>query len=676
MGNACPQMDFVLHDHQTPRPEFPPIDFRAELNDEQYSAVTARPGPMLVLAGAGSGKTRTLTYRVAWLLHQGVHPRDILLLTFTNKAAKEMLRRVEDLTGVEARRFWGGTFHSIGHRLMRMHGEVVGLEKGFTILDEGEAEALCRDAVDAVDKGFFKDKTHPRAGVLRDMISLARNTCLDIGKTLYRYFPQHEDLTDKVTTFAIAYEKEKRKHNVVDYDDLLVLWGEMLEKAPEIAEAYRRRFQHILVDEYQDTNSLQARVVDAMSGNHAIMAVGDDAQCIYSWRGANFENILTFPDRHPDTTIHRIEINYRSTPEILQLANAVLKSQTQAGRGFEKELRAARGSHEKPFFVPAMDSREQAMFVVTRLRGLLDEGRSLKEVAVLYRAHFQALDLQVELGRAGIDYVITSGMRFFEQAHVKDIVAHLRLVFNPQDLPAFMRLAVLLPKVGEKNARKLYDLGLEQAKCTGRQFIDACLTEMVTSKVPGDAKDDWTALMHSLRDMREAARASSPAEVVRLGIEGWYGLYLKGAYANYIQRLDDLTALVGFAGKYEDLGEIIAQITLLTSETADRSVEDDQNAVRLTTVHQAKGLEFDVVFVIGLAEGQFPLRRAVESGDVEEERRLFYVAVTRARDELYLLHPRISSKGGPIMSQPPSRFVAELAEDLYTPVRLRRTAAW
>ena len=669
-------MDYVLRDHHAPAPDFPPIDFRAELNDEQYQAVTAQPGPMLVLAGAGSGKTRTLTYRVAWLLSQGVRATDILLLTFTNKAAKEMLRRVEDLTGVEARRFWGGTFHSIGHRMLRLHGDVVGLERGFTILDEGEAESLCRDAVDALDKAFFKDKTHPRAGVLRDMISLSRNTCLDVGQTLYRYFPQHEDLGEKVANFATAYEKEKRKHNVVDYDDLLVFWGDVFTKAPEIAQAYQRRFQHVLVDEYQDTNTLQARIVDGVSGNHGIMAVGDDAQCIYSWRGANFENILTFPDRHPGTTIFRIETNYRSSPEILELANSVLKSQTSIGRGFEKELRPARSSQEKPYFVPAMDAREQALFIVSRLRGLQDEGRALNEVAVLYRAHFQALDLQVELGRAGIDYVITSGVRFFEQAHVKDIVAHLRLVFNPQDMPAFMRLAVLLPKVGEKNARKLYDLGVEHAKASGKPLLDALLTEAVAAKVPGDAKDDWTSLMHSLRDMREAARASPPSEVVRLGVEGWYGLYLKGAYTNYVQRLDDLTALIGFAAKYEDLGEIIAQITLLTSETADRSVEDDRNAVRLTTVHQAKGLEFDIVFVIGLAEGQFPLRRAIESGDVEEERRLFYVAVTRARDELYLLHPRVNTKGGPVMSLPPSRFVEELAENLYTVVRLRRTTAW
>ncbi|MGH8019416.1 MAG: ATP-dependent helicase [Opitutaceae bacterium] len=669
-------MEFHLASQRSLPEGLPPIDFRGELNDEQFAAVTARPGPMLVLAGAGSGKTRTLTYRVAYLLSQGVDARDILLLTFTNKAAKEMLRRVEDLTGVEARRFWGGTFHSIGHRLLRMHGGDVGLEKGFTILDEGEAESMLRDAVDAIDRTFFKDKTHPRASVMRNMISLARNTRQSYDRTLYRYFPQHEELSEKIAVFGGAYEKTKRKHNVVDYDDLLVLWLELLAKAPELAEHYRRRFQHTLVDEYQDTNVLQSEIVDTMAHEHCVMAVGDDAQCIYSWRGANFENIMTFPDRHPGTAIFRIETNYRSSPEILTLANSVLASQAATGRGFEKELRPARESHIKPYVVPALDSREQALFVVSRLRGLADEGRSLGDVAVLYRAHFQALDLQVEMSRARIDYVITSGVRFFEQAHIKDIVAHLRFVFNPQDVMAYMRLAVLLPKVGEKNARKLFDLASDLAHNKSVHLIDALLAPEVHAKVPNDAKDDWTSLMHSLRDMREAAATSPPANVVKLGIEGWYGLYIKGAFANYVQRLDDLNALAGFAEKYEDASELIAQITLLTSETSDRSAEDIKDSVRLTTVHQAKGLEFDIVFVVGLADGQFPLRRAIEEGGVEEERRLFYVAVTRARDELYLCHPRVNTRGGGAISSPPSRFLQDLPPEMYETVRLRRSYEW
>jgi DNA helicase-2/ATP-dependent DNA helicase PcrA len=349
-------MDFTLNPTDRPpglpaeglaKAGFPPIDFRKELNDEQFAAVTATPGPLLVLAGAGSGKTRTLTYRVAYLLSQGVRPGEILLLTFTNKAAKEMLHRVQDLTGVEPARFWGGTFHSIGHRTLRMHGETIGLSRTFTILDADESEGVLRDAVEDADKTFFKDKTHPRPGPLHEIISMARNTQLPFTETITRYFPQHEGVIDRVPHFAQKYAEKKRAANVVDYDDLLEFWLQLLKKSPETAAYFSHRFQHVLVDEFQDTNTLQAQIVDLIGSHHRVMAVGDDAQCIYSWRGANFENILTFPDRHPGTQIHRIETNYRSTPQILALANGVLLAQPK-GRHFDKELRPARANSETP----------------------------------------------------------------------------------------------------------------------------------------------------------------------------------------------------------------------------------------------------------------------------------------------------------------------------------------
>ncbi len=366
-------MNFVLEDRPPPD-AVPPIDFRAQLNDEQHAAVTAPPGPLLVLAGAGSGKTRTLTYRVAWLLSQGVRPGEILLLTFTNKAAKEMLHRVQDLTGVEPRRFWGGTFHSMGHRALRLHGEAIGLARTFTILDADESEGILRDAVEETDKGFFKDKTHPRPGPLHEIISLARNTRASIAETIARQFPaaRRADRA-RVPFFAKKYAERKQRTNVVDYDDLLEFWLDLLRKSPDVAAYFQHRFRHVLVDEYQDTNRLQAEIVDLIGAHHRVMAVGDDAQCIYSWRGANFENILTFPDRHPGTQIHRIETNYRSTPQILALANGVLQAQPK-GRHFDKALKAARGNGEKPFFVQTMDGREQAQFIVQRVRGLTDEG--------------------------------------------------------------------------------------------------------------------------------------------------------------------------------------------------------------------------------------------------------------------------------------------------------------
>ncbi len=655
--------------------EIPPIDYRADLNDEQFAAVTAEPGPLLILAGAGSGKTRTLTYRVAYLLSKGVPPQEILLLTFTNKAAKEMLGRVEELTGVESRRFWGGTFHSIGHRLLRLHGESINMPPNFTILDASEAETILKQSVESIEAGFFKNKTHPKPGPLSAVISMARNTMTNIERAVLDYFPQHQDFIDQIDRFAAAYDARKKEQKVVDYDDLLVHWLKLIESTPEVAAYYQNRFKHTLVDEYQDTNILQAKIVDAMCPSHQIMAVGDDAQCIYSWRGANFENIITFQDRHPNTRILRIETNYRSSPEILNLANAVIKNRA-AGHGFDKELRAFRPSCQAPYVVQAMDTREQAHFVITRIRGLLDEGRTAKEIAILYRAHYQALDIQMELSRAGIPYQITSGVRFFEQAHIKDLVAHLRLVFNPNDATAFARIATLLPKIGEKSAQKLYSLTVDTARQNEMDFIDALGADAVVKKVPAPAKADWESLALTLRDMKQVNESGTPDEVVQMGIDGWYSQYLQGAYANYVNRMDDLKSLVGFAARFSEMQELIAQITLLNSEVSDRQIEDSDDAIRLTTVHQAKGLEYDIVFLLGLAEGLFPIRRAIEEGDTEEERRLFYVAVTRAREELYLAFPKMNTKGGPSMFLSPSRFLQELPNELYEPIRIRRSYGW
>jgi DNA helicase-2/ATP-dependent DNA helicase PcrA len=655
----------------------PPIDFRALLNDEQYAAVTAPPGPMLVLAGAGSGKTRTLTYRVAYLLSPGVRPSEILLLTFTNKAAKEMLHRVQDLTGREPRQFWGGTFHSIGHRALRMFGESVGLPKTFTILDAEESEALLKQVVEAEDKLFFKDKTNPRSGPLFSVLSLARNTQSTLADTVEQHFPQYRDIAVALPTFAAAYARRKREQNVCDYDDLLELWLELLKRDTQVAEYFAHRFRHVLVDEYQDTNTLQSQIVDRIASHHCLMAVGDDAQCIYSWRGADFANIMTFPERHPGTVIHRIETNYRSTPEILNLANGVLLAQPK-GRHFDKELRASRGHSHKPFLVQTMDEREQADFVLKRLRSLTeDEGVSMSDIAVLYRSHFVALEVQLALSRAGVPYQITSGVKFFERQHIRDLVALIQFVFNPRNESAWTRIAILLPKVGEKGAHKIYQAALEHAQLLQRDFLDVLSTDDVRSKVARDARDDWENFCVSLRQVAEAMRSQSPAAAIDLAIDGWYGDYLKGAFADYAERLDELKALVGFAQRFEAMDDLLAQIVLLNGETSDRNVEPDAEAVRLTTVHQAKGLEYAVVFVIGLADGMFPGRRSIEAGDVEEERRLFYVAVTRARDELYLCFPKVNTRGGPGgMMNSPSRFLQELSQDLYEPLRIKRSFGW
>ena len=648
---------------------FPEIDFKTELNDEQFSAVTAPPGPALVLAGAGSGKTRTLTYRVAYLLHQGVQAYEILLVTFTNKASREMLERVEDLTGVPRRTLWGGTFHSIAQRILRVHGDLVGLKRNYTILDQGEAESILKSVIQATDGKFIKTKNNPKPKVIADLISYARNTCRPPREEADSRYPFLDGMASKIDQFHKAYMQAKLDQQVVDYDDLLEYFLRLLREHPEIRRQYQDRFKQILVDEFQDTNRLQSEIIDQLAGHHQVMAVGDDAQCIYTWRGADFDNIMQFEERHPGAKIHKIETNYRSSPEILDFANAVLASQP-SGLGFSKELRPAKPKRERPYFVPVMDTRGQAKFIIERIEGLIDEGRNLSDIAVLYRAHFQAMDLQMELSRLNIDYQITSGVRFFEQAHIKDFTAQLRFASNPADFSAFARFTCLLPKVGPKTAERIHKFTQERAEKLEKNFCDVLVSEEVLKKVPADAKEEWPSLAETIREISAALTEQSPEEIIQLGLNGWYSSYIREIYPNWTDRADDLQSLVSFASRYESMEEILAQLVLLASESNERSPEEQQNCLRLTTIHQAKGLEFPVVFVIGLADGTFPLKRTIDEGDLEEERRLFYVAITRAMEELYLSYPMLNNQGNQVMRLNPSRFIQEVDPSRYETLRV------
>ncbi|MCU0555211.1 MAG: ATP-dependent helicase, partial [Syntrophales bacterium] len=400
-----------------------PIDYTKDLNPEQYRVVTVEGGPVLVIAGAGSGKTRTLTYRVARLIETGIPPERILLATFTNKAAREMLGRVELLSGVDTRRLWGGTFHHIANRVLRRNGDRLGYARNYSIMDTDDTKSLLNACI--ADAGIeTKGGRFPKGDVLGDIIGFSLNTLTPLEEVIDRKFPHFGALVEDIRDIARAYGERKRSLNLMDFDDLLANWLALLRNHPDVLQDYAERFQHVLVDEYQDTNRLQAAILDLLGSRHRnLTVVGDDHQSIYSFRGANFENILRFPDRYPDVKLFKLETNYRSTPQILDLANrSIIRNRDQ----FRKELRAVRKGGFKPVYIPVRNVSLQAAFVARRIMDLIMEGIPVREIAVLYRAHYHSMELQMELTRRGVPFEIRSGIRFFEMAHVKDITSYLR----------------------------------------------------------------------------------------------------------------------------------------------------------------------------------------------------------------------------------------------------------
>ena len=638
------------------------IDYEAELNDAQRAAVTALPGPALVIAGAGSGKTRTLTYRVAYLLEQGVPADRILLLTFTNKAAKEMMGRVTDLIGQDMSELWGGTFHSIGHRVLRRHAETLGFNRSFTIQDREDAKGLVNACI-AEAEIDVKATRFPKPDVVGDIGSLAINKQQTVREVIEDRYPWFDPLSAQIEDVLTRYTARKQAQGLMDFDDLLVLWLKLLKEHEEVRELYQKRFQFVLVDEYQDTNQLQAELIDLLGERYKnVMVVGDDSQSIYSWRGANYENIIEFPKRYPKAQVYKIETNYRSTPEILQLANAAIAANT---RQFAKELAASRGPGEKPVLAVCSAADEQAAFVAQRALELREEGIELNDMAVLYRSHFHALEMQLELTRRNIPFSITSGIRFFEQAHIKDVTSYLKWLANPRDEQAFKRLALMLPGVGGKTAMKLWDQFLTAHTDTTpmAETLQRC------AAVPKKAKVPWAQFSATVSQLESEPVVGDAGKMIELIVEAGYDAYVEANYDKAPQRLDDIEQLGVFARQYETLETFLAELALLTNVEAeqDRAEEDDEK-IRLSTIHQAKGLEFKVVFVVMLCDGMFPSNRSLDSLDgEEEERRLFYVAITRAQDELYLSYPMIRTVAGGSsddMIQQPSRFLNELPGDL------------
>ena len=635
------------------------IDYAAELNEQQLAAVTSPGGPALVIAGAGSGKTRTLTYRVAWLLEQGVKPWSILLLTFTNKAAREMTGRVAELLGPDADGIWGGTFHSIGNRILRRHAELIGFRAGFSILDREDQTDLLKSV--AAEAGApLRDKRFPKPEVLAELFSLSANTGEPLQQVVHERFGYFEGISDTIESVRAGYERRKVSANAMDFDDLLIRTNRLLRDHPDVAGHYRAQFRHVLVDEYQDTNAVQAELVDLLGSEHGnIMVVGDDAQSIYSWRGANFENILNFPKRHPDTRTYRIETNYRSVPGILDVANAAIRGNL---RQFEKNLRAWRKTGGRPLLAELPTNNDQAAYVAQQILDLNRQGLEYRDMAVLYRAHFHSMEIQLELTRRGIPFEVTSGLRFFEQAHVKDAAAFLKFAVNPSDETAFRRMVRLLPGVGEKTADALWSTVKSGAE-SAAPFGDV----LRAAKPPARAAKIWEQLAATLDEIAPGRKPVSPDRAIETVMEAFYEDYMKAEFANYENRREDLRTLTGYARQFSSMEEFLAQVALLTNVDGAGSRRDTEtDRVVLSSVHQAKGLEWRAVFVIWLTEGMFPGSRSLENANsLEEERRLFYVAVTRGRDHLHLCYPQIrlnSGYGEPFQRR--SRFIAEIPAHL------------
>ncbi len=631
-------------------------DYAQELNPQQLAAVEVVDGPALVIAGAGSGKTRVLVYRVARLIDSGIDPASILLLTFTRKAAQEMLGRVGLLIGPHSDRVMGGTFHSVANQLLRRYGRAIGLEPGFTILDRGDSEDLVNLLRVQVGLGET-GRRFPRKRTIVEIFSKASNTLRPLDDVLLNEYAHFVDYRVELEALQKAYEATKRQRQLVDYDDLLLRLRELLAVDDPARRMISGTWRYILVDEYQDTNRLQAEVVRHLAATHEnVMVVGDDSQSIYSFRGATFRNIMEFPDQFPGTRIFKLEENYRSTQSVLALANAIIEGATDK---YSKTLFTHQQQGERPILVQTVGENPQSRFVVQKILELREEGVPLENMAVLFRSSFHAFDLEVELVKQGIPFLKRGGFKFIETAHVKDLVAHARIVHNPLDNVSWNRVLQLVDGVGQKRAKDLI-----------AQLVEAEASYEVLRQGGGRSALGLCHLAEALESASQVEDASPPDQLQRL--LNYYYPILKEQYDDYPKRIRDLEHLMVMAERYANLEEFLADLTLEPPETSVTEVDAPGRDERLvlSTIHSAKGLEWHCVFVLWLVDGRFPSTYAFQDEDgLEEERRLLYVAVTRAKRLLYLTFPvQVYDKiTGTILSKP-SRFLDDVDASLVEPL--------
>ena len=626
------------------------ISFEKDLNSAQYEAVMHHEGPLLVIAGAGSGKTRTLVYRVARLVTSGIDPSNILLLTFTRKAAATMLERAAKIGGVACQKVQGGTFHAFCHRMLRSYCHICNYPPGFTIMDQSDAQDLIQLLAKQMEL-TGKGKKFPTKAALNSIFSKVANSGSSIEEILESNYPHMLEHAQGIHRLYVAYNDYKRAHALMDYDDLLINWLFVLRESEQIRKHISDRFKFIMIDEYQDTNLLQAEMIKLMACTHNnIMAVGDDSQSIYSFRGANFQNILDFPKLFPGTRIIKLEKNYRTTQPNLDCTNAIIANAKQK---FTKHLTAHRAGGVPPTLLLSMDEDEQAQFVTSLIKKHLENGIEPQEIAVLFRAAFHSFQIETYLSRNNISFVKRGGMRLVDAAHIKDLICILRIMINPLDRLSLNRVLLLIDKLGPKSAEKIFEKLIlsENPLITLAEF---------------NSKATWAAEVRRLgKLLLSCSQKDFDLKDLLKELITWYRPYLEAKYFDdYPKRLQELEQLKAMAPNYTDAIEFLSDLALDPPEKDANTPEKDR--IVLSTIHSAKGLEWKVVFLISLCEGRFPSSISFNRPDeIEEERRLFYVAATRAKDYLYFSTTAfINVQGAGLMPAKPSRFLTEIPEKL------------
>ncbi len=631
------------------------IDYTSELNSEQLRVVLHGDGACLVLAGAGSGKTRTITFRVAYLLEKGIDPNTILLVTFTNKASREMISRVESLMHGKVRLPWAGTFHHIGYRILAQYAGLLGYKQNFTILDSEDSKNLLKLCLKE-DGGDRSEKKFPSVAVINSILSFARNAEKLLEDVLQEKYPQWAEFVTTFQRIATEYDKKKKAANAMDFDDLLLNLRNLLQNSEPVRRKFATQFQYVLVDEYQDTNKIQASIIDLFSSVHKnLLVVGDDAQSIYSFRAASISNILDFEKKYYGAQVFRLETNYRSTPEILDLANDVIKNNINQ---YEKELRSVKKSAVRPEVQAYTDQREEAESLAQKILDRINEGVKLSEIAVLFRASHHSQALEVELTKRHIAYDYRGGTRFFERAHIKDVLGFVRAFNNLEDTIAWSRILTMQIGIGPSAAEKV----IEVIKSNGDQKPNfSQIAEILGVRAKVGFKD----FLNIWRNMEGSD--GSPSGLIRAVLDSNYKTYLETEYPDYRDRANDIEQLALFAEKETDVSKFLAEAGLQENYTRPKeggAQGNDEEKIVLSTIHQAKGLEWEAVFIVGVSAGQFPSDRALnEEKGIEEERRLFYVAITRAKTHLHISYPLITGMSYGTLGGP-SMFLEEINKSL------------